>query len=546
MLINNKDILRTVVKNNKKEMIPFFSSTIVIAFRNFMITFFITKIEETAITSIEKQSINYLVCQLKILLFALFVYSCVDAMAIYLQKNSIHKIGVNIKNLMFEKFLFSNLEDARKVGQRGDFLVRFENDVELVKKILSISLLLPCMYLVSGIGATVQIAKINAKICVYIYIGCIVVFLLSSYLAGKLESVQRDMQNLNGNMSEMFFESVQFGGSIRMTRTGKWLLSRFEDEMSKYRKKSSVKMKIGALREGITGIFDVANTVGILMLGVMLWKNNSLKLSQVVVLYNMANLIKNMIFSFRESVAQVRVSTAGLDRIYDVLNLPQEEILGRRIDKDSIEILQAYKIRNSFNNKKTVFQDVSFSIRKGEATALMGENGQGKTTILRMILGMMPYYGSLKVGEHEIRDICKESLRKKISYCGQDILFVKGNLRENLLLGNDDNIDDEEIWRALEKTGIKYKIGLLPNGLDTEISGEINTFSGGERRMLALARAILKKADILLLDEPFAGIDQMKKSHIINAIIGEKENKLIIIVTHDKEVAEKCDNVVRI
>jgi ABC-type multidrug transport system fused ATPase/permease subunit len=99
-------------------------------------------------------------------------------MAIYLQKNSIHKIGVNIKNLMFEKFLFSNLEDARKVGQRGDFLVRFENDVELVKKILSISLLLPCMYLVSGIGATVQIAKINAKICVYIYIGCIFVILV--------------------------------------------------------------------------------------------------------------------------------------------------------------------------------------------------------------------------------------------------------------------------------------------------------------------------------------------------------------------------------
>jgi len=185
-----------------------------------------------------------------------------------------------------------------------------------------------------------------------------------------------------------------------------------------------------------------------------------------------------------------------------------------------------------YNEGVAVLKGISFHTRKGEALALVGNSGGGKTTIANLIPRFYDIKeGSIKIDGIDIRDIELESLRQNISVVFQDNFLFTGTIKENMLLGKF-NATEEEINQALENAYLNEFISTLPDGLNTEIGERGVRLSGGQKQRIAIARAMLKNAPVVILDEATSALDNKSEEIVQKALDKLMENKTVIVIAH--------------
>ena len=180
---------------------------------------------------------------------------------------------------------------------------------------------------------------------------------------------------------------------------------------------------------------------------------------------------------------------------------------------------------------------LNFQIPANHNVALVGQSGAGKTSLMNVILGFLPYEGSLKINGQELRESNLADWRKHIAWVGQNPLLLQGTIKENLLLGNV-QANDEEINQALMRSQAKEFTDKL--GLHHEIKDGGLGVSVGQAQRLAIARALLRKGDLLLLDEPTASLDAQSENLILQAL---NEDQTTLMITHRIEDLKQCDQI---
>ena len=174
-------------------------------------------------------------------------------------------------------------------------------------------------------------------------------------------------------------------------------------------------------------------------------------------------------------------------------------------------------------------------MKSGKTHVIVGASGQGKTTMIHLITGLWDTTeGSLSIGGHILEDINLDYLRKHISLVSQDNLFFNETIRDNLA-EEQNQYTDEELFSALKKAGMLEEVMEMPCKLDTELGDRGYTLSGGQRQRLAIARALLKDAPIIIFDEPTSALDE-ETERIIFDTIRELKNKTILVITHRKSL----------
>ncbi len=194
--------------------------------------------------------------------------------------------------------------------------------------------------------------------------------------------------------------------------------------------------------------------------------------------------------------------------------------------------------------KKKVLENVSLTIEKGDAVALVGESGAGKTTLADVILGLLhPQNGSVKVDGVDIASI-PEQWAKLVGFVPQNVFLTDDTVRHNVAFGiYDEEIDDAKIIRALKSAQIYDFITGLPQGLDTVVGEGGVKFSGGQRQRLAIARALYDDPDILVLDEATSALDNETEAAVMEAIDALKGTKTLIIIAHRLSTIQNCNKV---
>ena len=187
---------------------------------------------------------------------------------------------------------------------------------------------------------------------------------------------------------------------------------------------------------------------------------------------------------------------------------------------------------------------MSFTANQGEVTALVGASGSGKTSILRLISRLYDYDGgSILIDGKDIKDISTDSLFKDISIVFQDVTLFNTSVMENIRLGRED-ASDEEVRKAAELANCMDFIERLPEGFDTAIGENGAELSGGERQRLSIARAFLKDAPILILDEISASLDVDNEKKIQESLNKLIKNKTVIIISHRLKSIENVNKIV--
>ncbi len=190
-----------------------------------------------------------------------------------------------------------------------------------------------------------------------------------------------------------------------------------------------------------------------------------------------------------------------------------------------------------------VLHDLSFELPPGGRVAIVGPSGAGKSTVAHLALRLWdPEAGEVRFGGQDVRELAQEDLRSRISLISQDTHLFNGTFRRNLLLAAPE-ATDEEIWQALAVARLDGLVRRLPDGLDSWVGEQGLRLSGGERQRLAVARALIRDAPVLVLDEPTANLDTVTEAEFLEALREAMEGRSVLMITHRLVGMERMDEI---
>ena len=251
--------------------------------------------------------------------------------------------------------------------------------------------------------------------------------------------------------------------------------------------------------------------------------------------------VLNKIMYVSESFMQINGNVARMDEIFNIPVLPETENSKKPENNDIV----FDKVSFSYTGKENdlAIQNVSVKAKQGEITAIVGPSGGGKSTIANLISRFWDVTtGSIKIGNVDIRDIAMNDLMKHVSFVFQDIFLFKQSIYDNIGMGNP-NATKEQIIQASKAAQCHDFIMKLPNGYDTVIGTKGIHLSGGERQRIAIARAIIKDAPIIVLDEATAFSDPENEYLIQKAFEKLMQNKTVIIIAHRLSTIRNADKI---
>ena len=232
-------------------------------------------------------------------------------------------------------------------------------------------------------------------------------------------------------------------------------------------------------------------------------------------------------------------------RLLRLLDEPGEKTGGKDFSNEVCDnIIEFQNVTFSYDGIQDVIKNLSFQITKGKTIALVGESGSGKSTILKLICGFyQPKSGSIKLYGQDLKlwDISK--IREKISYVPQDAYLFHTTIAKNIQLGKI-GAAETEIYEASENANVCQFISELSNGYDTLVSERGGSLSGGQRQQISIARAFLKNAPILLIDEGTSELDVKTDLLVQEAIRKMMKNKTVIIIAHRLSTIKYADEII--
>lgn len=236
---------------------------------------------------------------------------------------------------------------------------------------------------------------------------------------------------------------------------------------------------------------------------------------------------------------------AGIGAANAIVDFLEEDFLTVHQNEKAISLESAVEISAEnlvvlSTQGSALTQPLNFQIPANHNVALVGQSGAGKTSLINAILGFLPYEGSLKINGQELRESNLADWRKHIAWVGQNPLLLQGTIKENLLLG-DIQANDEEINQALIRSQAKEFTDKL--GLHHEIKDGGLGVSVGQAQRLAIARALLRKGDLLLLDEPTASLDAQSENLVLHALNEASQHQTTLMITHRIEDLKQCDQI---
>lgn len=276
---------------------------------------------------------------------------------------------------------------------------------------------------------------------------------------------------------------------------------------------------------------------------VFLVKNGQISLGNllafILVLNKFIDAFVGLPFAFVEASAGM----ISVKRIEEILRAGQEAGGIKKEVPDTDMVIEFEKISFGYQQEQTVLKELSFEVRKGEKIAFVGESGGGKSTIFHLLCGFyQPSDGTYRLFGRDFKEWDLEAARDQIALVSQNVFLFPDTIEENVAFGNK-NASHEEVVEACKKAEIHNFIMSLPNGYQT-IAGERGAIlSGGQKQRISIARAILKNAPVLLLDEPTSAVDVETEKLIKNAIDSISRGRTCITIAHRLSTVKDCDRI---
>lgn len=398
------------------------------------------------------------------------------------------------------------------------------------------------MAVVGGVVLYIQNTVLFAISVVLLILYGIVVFSYNKPIRKANEKIMEENSQVTSYLVESLngIETVKSFNSERKTQ--------YETEKLFIRFLKSV-FKNGFLansQQTITGAIATIGEVIILWVGTVAVLGGDMSIGQLITFNALLAYFLTPIKNLINLQPTMQTAIVAADRLSEILELSSEKDENEDKRLKTISLKQSISISNldfRYGTRQLVLQDINMNIKPGEKIALVGESGSGKTTLVKLLMHFYDWErGNICFGDYNIKDINIEALRDKIAYISQDIFMFSGTIRENLALGNED-ATLEEIIEACKLSKANEFIENLPMRYETMLEENGANLSGGQKQRLAIARALLKKPDILIMDEATSNLDSITEKAIENTINDLPASITTIIIAHRLSTIMRCDRI---
>jgi ATP-binding cassette subfamily C protein CydD len=380
---------------------------------------------------------------------------------------------------------------------------------------------------------------------VFLVTGPVIPFFM--ILIGKqAESLSKKQWKTLSYLSSHFFDVIQGLTTLKLFGQSKNQIKKISEISDEFRKATLGVLKIAFLS---ALVLEVLSTISIAIVSVEV----GLRLLYGKIEFYDAFFVLLLAPEFYLPMRLLGSSFhAGIDgvtaskSIFEILDAKNvAKISGARVEKSSVPFaIEFREVAFEYRSNTQVLKNISFKIEAGEKIALVGKSGAGKSTLLNLLLKFIePTRGEILAKGGKLSEISRESWLRNVTYLSQHPYLFHGSVRENLLLAKP-NANDSELFAALEFANIENFVRSLPQVLDTPTGERGAALSGGQVQRIALARAYLKNAPILLLDEPTANLDPEIEEEISAKIFELMKNKTVITIAHRLKTIENSDKIV--
>lgn len=372
-------------------------------------------------------------------------------------------------------------------------------------------------------------------------IGILLYLCVVSAMEKKSASIAADTQQSQTALIEAVLETVQGMSVIKsFNLTGKGdqkLQHALEYNRSSNLKVEQVLTPYTALQEAVLQIAGV----GMMLAAVLLWRADAMTLANALMGLVMSFLVFNQIKAFGMGVSMLRLTAAAIDRTVETEKMPRMDEHGKMLFPEKHDI--AFHHVNFSYQEKSILHDITVTLPDQTTTAIIGPSGSGKTTFCNLISRFWDVdSGSIKIGGYDVRDYTLESLMNQISVVFQNVYLFADTIENNIKFGCPD-ATHEQMVAAAKAACCDDFIENLPDGYHTIIGEGGASLSGGEKQRISIARAMLKHAPIVILDEATANVDPENEDRLQKAIEALTRNKTIIMIAHRLKTVRHADQI---
>ena len=402
-----------------------------------------------------------------------------------------------------------------------------------IPKVVGMWLFFPIMGIMMLIG--------NWKLGLAAIIPTFICFLINPLAKQKEVSEYSKYFGVLRENSELFQETIELQQEIssfnQSDKVKKTLYKKMEESERAHFKVELLSM----IAVGLSSSLSYISVAVVIAVGVQLLIHGEISLLYLIGYIIGTIKVKELFDISIEGMTEMSYIEPAVRRIKEIKSAVLQEGEDEELSKYDIEFNQ---VSFSYDKATKVLKDVSFTAKQGEVTALVGVSGSGKTSVLRIVSRLYDYDGgSILIDGKDIKNISTDSLFKKISIVFQDVTLFNTSILENIRLGRE-SATDEEVKEAAALANCMDFIEKLPEGFNTRVGENGAELSGGERQRLSIARAFLKDAPILILDEISASLDVDNEKKIQDSLNKLIKNKTVIIISHRLKSIENVDKIV--
>lgn len=426
----------------------------------------------------------------------------------------------------------------------GEIISRF-NDASSIRDIVSEASLTIMMDTIMAVVGAVVLFNSN-RLLFLISVVMLILYGIIVFVYNKpIKKINRKIMEMNSKVTSQFVETINGIETIKAFNQEDNEKEKTDKLYKKFLKKVFNGGVLSLSQQTITMFVAVVGELVILWVGVAYVIKGELTLGELITFNALLGYFIEPIKNLINLQPSIQTAVVAADRLGEILDITPEynyehEQLNDKIKFDKISISN---LDFRYGTRELVLKDINLEINHGEKIAFVGESGSGKTTLAKLLVRLYEQEkGNIKLDSVDIRDFPISQIRNNFSYISQNAFLFSGTIKENLLFGNSD-ASDNDILRVCKICELEEYINSLPLKYNTRIEENGKNLSGGQKQRLAIARALLKKPEILIMDEATSNLDYVTERSIEKTINNFSKNMTTIIIAHRLSTIKDCDKI---
>ncbi|MBD2807034.1 ABC transporter ATP-binding protein, partial [Xenorhabdus sp. ZM] len=466
---------------------------------------------------------------------------------IWMQTINASELSYNMRKLLIDSFLAFPYHITRKFHS-ANLAFRIKNDTYLVSdrvRDLYSEFLYDTLVI---IGPFIAIALLDIKLAILSFMMVCLTTLISKPITNRVEVYERILQIYNSRLTGVVQESLSWIKSVKLFNSEELEKNRINDANKKVKNVEKMTGLFMSLSIPLGYLAQFASTIVVLWYGGLLLMDGKINPGNFVAAFTYEQLMSSSIKRYSNHLNKVASLKSLLDRVFELLGANKNKSFKQdnSVKTFNPDIIEINIKKFSYNDRDLLFSDMNILIPKGEKILIVGDNGQGKSTIFDILTGLTPLHaGYVSIFGEILDNHSTHNWLKKFGVMSQQTQIIKGTLYDNLHIANTASTREDMI-SALIKSGGSELLGKLKKGLDAQIDEKGSSLSGGERQVIGLARLYLKTPEILLFDEPTTYLDNSKINIFAESLNNIVHGKTVLMISHDPRIFKLADRVIKI